>query len=282
MFPPSQEDESVKEFHHPVVWASEPRPSRAKEIARSWWRPVVIATAVTVMTGALMHLHSGCEALPDFSEITDPGERKAAFIAHLVPLVREANHELEAPRARLLAIDAGIEAGWPTGSMQRNFVRVSAERRGIAVGPVIDRAVLAELLQCVDSVPASLVIAQAAIESGWGTSRFTREGNNLFGMRTYAPGAGLVPRKREAGENFGVSTYPTVCDSIRGYIQNLNTDPCYRELRRIRAELRAEHKPVTGEALADGLEAYSENGSDYVSFVRTIIADNDLGRFDLR
>jgi Bax protein len=247
--------------------------------ARDRWKQVVCVTAIMVLVVVVGSRH-GCEDLPDFAAIADADERKIAFITHLLPMVEEANQEIEQMRTRLLAIDAGIEAGWAVSSMDRNFVRTLAKRHGLEEVSEINRALLAQILRRVDTVPASLVIAQAAIESGWGTSRFAREGNNLFGLRSYAAGGGLVPRQRTPGARFTVAAYPSACDGVRAYIHNLNSDPRYRDLRGIRATLRTSGLPASGDRLAYGLLNYSERGADYVEQVRSLIAYNELGRFD--
>jgi Bax protein len=134
------------------------------------------------------------------------------------------------------------------------------------------------LLQRVDVVPVSLVLAQAAKESAWGRSRFAREGNNLFGEWCFTAGCGMVPRRRESGKTHEVETFPSVRAAVASYIHNLNSHPSYRMLRSIRASLREAGKPLNGLALARGLEAYSAQGSDYVASVRDIIRKNRLGR----
>jgi Bax protein len=134
------------------------------------------------------------------------------------------------------------------------------------------------LLHRVDILPPSLVLAQAATESGWGTSRFAREGNNLFGQRTYRPGNGIVPANRPDGETHEVKRFGTLFESVRSYMRNLNTHLAYRELRDLRAQLRRSGRPLSGALLADGLNAYSTRSSDYITDVRAIIRANDLSR----
>jgi len=270
----------VKDFHHPVVWASEPIPVRTRDIVRSWWKPAACVTVIAVLSGAFIGNQGACEDLPDFEGIKDTDERKAAFIAHLVPMVEEANREVAQSRTKLLAIGTAMESGTTVTSVQQNFVKALARSHGIDEVEVVDRTLVANLLKRVDSLPVSLVVAQAAIESGWGTSRFTRHGNNLFGMRDYDSGAGLVPRERPAGETFEVAVFPTPCDCLRAYLRNINTHEGYAELRELRARLRAGGGRVTGERLSAGLLNYSERGADYVELVRSVISGNELGRFD--
>ena len=125
----------------------------------------------------------------------------------------------------------------------------------------------------------ALVLAQAAKESGWGTSRFVRQGNNLFGQWTFNKKKGLVPLQRSVGKSHRVRVFPSLRDSVRAYMHNLNTHPAYRELRALRTRYPqlSESHAVT---LAAGLQQYSERGMQYVEEVRHLIIANHLERFD--
>ena len=270
MLPPSEKDRLVKRFRQ------SPHPT----FVTGRWRPFVIAAAAIVLTAAIIRHHTPAEPPPDFAAIEDTNERKAAFIAHLLPRVRAVNDELRPARDRLHRIDETLAAGRAVGSREHDFVRAEAARHGIAPVETIDRALLARLLARVDTIPPSLVIAQAAIESGWGTSRFAREGNAFFGLRCHTPGCGMVPARRQPGATFEVAAYPDVRAAIRAYVHNLNSDPRYRSLRRLRAEQRAAGRTPSGELLAAGLVRYSEQGSDYIDLVRSVIRANDLARLD--
>ncbi|MCH2098860.1 MAG: glucosaminidase domain-containing protein, partial [Pseudomonadales bacterium] len=148
-----------------------------------------------------------------------------------------------------------------------------------AQGPIpMER--LDELLACVDVIPPSLVLAQAATESAWGTSRFARKANNLFGEWCFTAGCGLVPNHRSQGATHEVERFATVSASIDSYFHNLNSHPAYAELRAIRARAREAAATISGADLAAGLMLYSERGEDYVDELRQIIRVNDLGRFD--
>lgn len=127
------------------------------------------------------------------------------------------------------------------------------------------------LLNRVDIVPLSLVLAQAANESGWGNSRFAKQGNNYFGQWCYQKGCGLVPKKRARGAHHEVKKFPSINASIASYIHNLNTHPSYQLLRDIRATERKQHKTLDGLSLAMGLKHYSERGEAYVRNIQAMI-----------
>jgi len=156
-----------------------------------------------------------------------------------------------------------------------------------------DAELLATLLQRVDAVPASLVLAQAANESGWGTSRFARQGNNLFGIWCFKAGCGLKPLKRTPGLTHEVARFDSVEAGVRHYIHTINTHSAYADLRDIRARARQqaaqpellsvlgedELQRSMGEQLAEGLLAYSERGEEYVREIQAMIRVNELHRF---
>lgn len=130
-----------------------------------------------------------------------------------------------------------------------------------------------DLLVRVDTFPVSLILAQAALESSWGSSRFAEKGNNIFGMWTWGK-KGLVPADRGDDKNHKVAVYNTILGSVRAYLLTLNRLPAYRQLRLLRQETR---DPLT---LAEGLDHYSERGMDYVTELRQIIRYNQLERYD--
>jgi Bax protein len=133
------------------------------------------------------------------------------------------------------------------------------------------------LLEKIDIIPVSLALAQAAKESGWGSSRFAREANNYFGQWCYKKGCGLVPKDRDNDASHEVAHYESVKDSVISYIHNLNTNPAYKKFRELRDQLRQSDKAITGYHLADGLQNYSARGLTYVSEIQALIQNNKFG-----
>jgi len=136
-----------------------------------------------------------------------------------------------------------------------------------------------QLLLRVDVVPASLVIAQAAKESGWGRSRFAREGNNNFGIWCFTRGYGMPPERRAEGRHHEVAMFDTVEEGVRYYVRTINSHIAYNDLRQMRAEARHQHRAFAGETLATGLLRYSERGLMYVDEIKSMIRYNQLQRF---
>lgn len=210
---------------------------------------------------------------PDLASIDDTDMRKTRFLEFLRPVVEHVNTEVGARRERLLRIERRAAEGRMTRADRAWLERMAAYYR---VEADEAPARIARLKRRIDIVPPALALAQAAIESGWGTSRFAREGNNLFGQWCFEPGCGIVPRRRAGHASYEVRSFPTVVQSVRSYMRNLNSHPAYRELRERRHQAReAGHEPRAAE-LAAGLERYSERGGVYVGEVRAIIRANGL------
>ena len=131
----------------------------------------------------------------------------------------------------------------------------------------------------IDIIPISLVLGQAAVESGWGKSRFVRQANNIFGQWTWN-GRGLTPKNRDAGAKHQIKIFDSMDDAVRGYMINLNLSWGYKEFRILRASMRKENKKLTGFELSKTLLNYSQKREAYTKLLATIIARNNLKRFD--
>ncbi|SMC08755.1 glucosaminidase domain-containing protein [Nitratiruptor tergarcus] len=136
-----------------------------------------------------------------------------------------------------------------------------------------------EYLKKIDTIPVSLVLAQAALESGWGKSRFAKEANNLFGEWTYGK-HGLVPKQRTPGKKHKIRIFKTIEDSIASYMLNLNRHAAYKEFRMARYLAKKEGKKFDGLQAAMTMQRYSELGRRYNHLVTTIIKKNRLHEFE--
>ena len=130
-----------------------------------------------------------------------------------------------------------------------------------------------------DEIPVSLAIAQAAKETGWGTSRFALKGNALFGQWTWS-GEGLKPKEAEIGENHKVMKFHNLQLSVRAYLRNLNTHSSYKNFRKARTQLRNKNKPLDSIVLSNHLDKYAETGIEYIEVLQKIIIQNNLRDFD--
>ena len=131
----------------------------------------------------------------------------------------------------------------------------------------------------IDIIPKSMGIAQALVESGTGTSRFTREANNLFGEWTWGA-KGLVPKKRQKGKTHKIKIFDSLQESVESYLLNLNRHASYNELRSLRANYRAQGKKLTGLKAIETLQNYSAIKGEYVKILRSVITKYDLSALD--
>ena len=138
-----------------------------------------------------------------------------------------------------------------------------------------------ELALRIDLIPVSLVLAQAANESAWGTSRFTIEGNNVFGQWCYEEGCGIVPARRISGAKHEVEYFDTIGNSVKAYFLNINSHDSYAYLRGLRLKMRERNLKLDPMSLSIGLGRYSERGSGYVDEIQRIILQNDLRDRDI-
>ncbi len=224
----------------------------------------------------------------DFAWPIDLQDKKDMFFKILLPMALAENQRVLRQRERLTAAIAAVQheshAALPADHDAWRTLEALVQDYRVDGDPA-DPSVQQALLDRIDAIPVALILAQAANESGWGDSRFAREGNNLFGLWTYLPENGIVPADRPDGETYLVRRYSTLQASVRSYILNLNIGHAYDELRAARAKMRARGDSHDALALAAGLERYSIRGEEYVEEIRAIIRFNDLGRLaraDLR
>jgi len=221
------------------------------------------------------------EQIPeDINSSVNIRTKKKTFFMALLPMALLANQEISQERQEIQKILARHQVRADEAD-DRERIRIIAKRYGLRGRPLTDHRARRQLLQRVDTIPPALVLAQAANESAWGTSRFAQMGNNLFGEWTFKPGTGLVPAGRPAGETYEVRVFSSIYQSIRSYMNNLNRNGAYRKLRGIRAELRKREKPVTGAALSRGLINYSQRGEEYIKEIAAMIRQNNLEQVNL-
>jgi Bax protein len=212
--------------------------------------------------------------LPDLSGERDVHTRKVRFFKYLLPLVRRENRRLADIRKQLGYIQEQIRCGHELDTEDRRWLhRIGKKYRLDCEGPA-DQQFWSEIDLRVDQIPESLVLVQAANESAWGTSRFAREGNNLFGQWCFTPGCGMVPDVRPEGETHEVARFESVAHSIASYMHNLNAGYAYEDLRKIRADLKRQGKRVTAEDLVGGLISYSQRRESYVNELLAMLRTN--------
>ncbi|MGQ0664947.1 MAG: glucosaminidase domain-containing protein [Pseudomonadota bacterium] len=223
----------------------------------------------------LDRVRGGEEAVPrlflarlpsDLPRLEAPGFRKTVFIEMILPLLLAENERILADRSRLERLVGWLEAGLSVPENERQWLDDLAWRYGVGEGAV------GELVRRIDAVPPSLAIAQAALETGWGTSPAAQRHHAMFGEMVFrGTGEGAAAELRK---------FDRLAGAVAAYARNLNTHKAYARFRAKRAELRREDRSPDGLALAPHLHAYSERRLEYVRTVAGIIRKNNLRPLD--
>ena len=205
----------------------------------------------------------------EIKKIENTKKRKNLFIQIVLPLVIKENNNIRLDRKKLFSI---LNKSKNTKA-QKVWLNSKFKQYG-----VINKD-LSTLKIRMDEIPASIAIAQAAKETGWGTSRFAQEGNALFGQWTWS-GEGIKPSDADDDTTHKVMKFKVLQASVRAYLRNLNTHSSYKEFRSARAELRDGEKKLDSITLSEFLDKYAETGKEYVRVLQQIIKQNNLTDFD--
>ena len=205
----------------------------------------------------------------EIKKIENTKKRKEFFIQIVLPLILQENNNIRLDRKRLFNIinkskNSEIEKRW----LDKKYKQYGVASKDLSI-----------LKIRMDEIPVSLAIAQAAKETGWGTSRFALEGNALFGQWTWS-GEGLKPKNADEGKDHKVMKFHSLQLSVRAYLRNLNTHSTYRNLRKARTELRNQNKALDSIILSKHLDKYAETGGQYIEVLQKIIEQNNLKDFD--
>lgn len=220
-------------------------------------------------------------ALPhDLDSAGGSNARKLSFLRVMLPLVLAENEKILAGRHRLQQLLQRVRSGGLLSAGDSAWVVQIAGDYGMAnFNP--DSGSWKELLRRVDAVPVSLALSQAIVESGWGTSRFARHGNAVFGQLSWDAAGGMATTGRQpSGMRHKVRTFAGLPQSVQAYLRNLNTHKYYDGFRRRRAEVHTQAKKADSLDLARYLERYSVDGKKYVADVRQVIRTNELRQLD--
>ena len=201
--------------------------------------------------------------------IENTKKRKELFIQIILPLVIKENNYIRSERKKLFNI---LNKSHNTNS-EKKWLEQKFKQYGVV------NKDLSTLKVRMDEIPISMAIAQAAKETGWGTSRFAQEGNALFGQWTWT-GEGIKPAGAEVDSTHKVMRFKVLQASVKAYHRNLNTHSSYRDFRRVRAELRDEGKALDSIVLSEYLDKYAQTGKKYIKILQQIIKQNKLTDFD--
>ena len=213
----------------------------------------------------------------DISTVREIPESHKAFLARFLPEIHTANNKILQQRNDILDMkdtlkDAGQASAEHLYKLNSFLRKYRIDPVATSPAPLLSELliIINKLLKRADIIPLRLVMAQAIIESGWGSSGFARNDNNYFGVHCYTEGCGVRPAGNDSAD-FYVKTYPGEMAGIEDYLWILNTGFAYSSLRETRAKLREEGKPIDPLSLARGLSRYSAKGEEYVNMVSNII-----------
>ena len=205
----------------------------------------------------------------EIKKIESTKKRKNLFIQIILPLILEENNRIKLDRKKLFSIlnknnNSKLEKKW----LNKKFKQYGVVNKDLST-----------LKVRMDIIPVSLAIAQAAKETGWGTSRFALEGNALFGQWTWS-GEGMKPAAADVDTSHKIMKFKVLKSSVRAYQRNLNTHSGYKEFRTVRAQLRDNKQQLDSLILADYLDKYAATGQEYIKILKKIIEQNNLSDFD--
>ena len=213
---------------------------------------------------------------PAYYKIEDNAQQKEEFIREMKAMVDKANNDIKADREFITNFFIKAVPDAFRGLNQSNVGSLIALRNKYGVENLFDRD---EFLKRVDIIPISLALSQAAVESGWGKSRFAREANNLFGHWTYS-GVGLIPQNRAIGKTHMIRIFSSLQKSVNSYMLNLNTNEAYADFRNKRLDARNKGKNFTGIEATKTMVNYSELKYEYNKMLKEMIEQNNLQIYD--
>ena len=212
----------------------------------------------------------------DLSYLSDS---KKNFVKTLLPLISLQNQSILLDRTKLEDIKISLDNNNTLPKLDLVFIEKISKKYKLKTNDKVKYQIVNELLNLVDIIPNSIVLAQAANESGWGTSRFAREFNALFGEYTYDFSRGVVPLLREEGEKYLVKSFDSIDKSIQSYFNNLNSHYAYTDFREVRKIMREQNNFSNIDLLVNELDSYAAD-INYIKTINLIINKNKLNQFD--
>jgi len=280
-----------------AFYLSNPAPVQAsteRASATQPTKPVTASKAVVVANPVMPHLQISQQPTPassankvkatyaerpDFGAMKNVNTKKETFFLYLLPAIESANKHMANAQKQPTEMQNQTQADQSLSSrQQQRLFRWSKEYRVDTEVPTTER--INQLLERMDEIPASMVLAQGAMESAWGTSRFARLANNYFGQWCFSEGCGLVPSQRNAGASHEVATFADANAAVASYFKNINRHPAYQRVRDERHTLRKAGDTLDSLAMVRGLDKYSARGHAYTEELQSMIRYNNIKRFD--
>lgn len=213
----------------------------------------------------------------EYYDIKDVNSSKEYFLEHLYELIQEENSKILQEREFVIkTLNNDFFELQKESELLRKLVSIKVKYK------IENLYTLEEYLKKIDVVPPSLALAQAAVESAWGKSRFIKEANNIFGHWTYNKDSGIVPKKRELGKSHFIRVFGSLEESIKAYMLNLNRNKAYESFQEERYQAKLKEDKISGLRLSQTMLNYSGIANKYLDILSKIILSNNLESFDNR
>ena len=206
-------------------------------------------------------------------------DNKKKFVRTVLPLIINENQKILSVRNNLLLLKNKLSSNYSLNKSELQILKKLSKNHKIKFNNSHKLDVINNLLKKVDIIPNSIVLAQAAIESGWGSSRFAQDFNALFGEYTYDSNKGVIPLERENGENHLIKAFNSYNSSVESYFNNINSHYAYEQFRELRKVMREKNNFSNVTLLVDKLNTYAED-ENYIQTIRSVIKNNNFEIFD--
>ncbi len=206
-------------------------------------------------------------------------QNKKEFVKTVLPIIISENQKILTTRNLLIELKLKLDTFKTLNNIEINEINKIAKKFNINHSNKHKLDLINEILYNVDIIPNSIALAQAAIESGWGKSRFAREYNALFGEYTYDQNKGVLPLDRELGDKHFIKSFSSYDNSVSSYFKNINSHFAYKEFRKVRNVMRIKNNFTDIELLTNKLNSYAENDK-YIEILDKVIQKNKFDKFD--
>mgnify|MGYP001213793962 CR=1 FL=1 len=206
---------------------------------------------------------------------------KKKFVRTVLPLIINENQKIISTRKDLILLKKKLNTNNTLSHFEIKNLKKISKKYKIKFDTHYKSELIEKLIDRIDVIPNSIVLAQAAIESGWGSSRFAKEYNALFGEYTYDNNKGVIPLKRKNGENHLIKSFKSYNSSVQSYFNNINSHYAYQEFREIRKIMRIRNNFGNINLLVEQLNTYAED-ENYINTIRAVIEENNFTKFDLK
>ena len=206
---------------------------------------------------------------------------KKDFVRTVLPLIINENQKILSKRNKLLLLKNKLEKNYSLTNSEIKLLKNLSKTYKVSFDKKHKNEIIEILISKIDVIPNSIVLAQAAIESGWGSSRFAKEYNALFGEYTYDNNKGVIPLKRENGETHLIKSFNSLNSSVKSYFNNINSHYAYEEFREIRKIMRERNNFSNTDLLVNQLGKYAED-KNYIQTIQAVIKKNSFNKFNLK